>query len=439
MKFNMKKTLLALSTAGLLGVHSVSMAAAFQLWEQDGATVGNYHAGRAAEADDASIGFYNPAGLVRIPNQQLVVGLVPILTDFRFRGTVNVQAPAIATGPQNTYAQGGGFNLVPDLHYAAPISDQWVFGFSVAAPFGLKTNYGRGTFAQFAATETSLKLIDLTPSLGFKINDRWSVGAGFDAEYAQAEFNLIGGVSQPGAVYLQTLSQNQGSSWGFGYHLGALYQVENTRIGLAYQSKVKQNMTGTSKFIGPLAELLSIPNSNNLKTKVTLPATTTLSVFHQLNTTWDLMATVIYTQWSVLKSLTLYNVSGVDVGNVPSSSITATVPENYRNTWNIALGANYHMNEQWMFRTGVGFDESPSNDTDRNLQLPDSDRIAVALGTHYQTTKTLGFDLGWTHIFAMNTHINNVHQVVGAQQTWTNGSIHSSADVFGLQMKWDIV
>jgi long-chain fatty acid transport protein len=91
-----------------------------------------------------------------------------------------------------------------------------------------------------------------------------------------------------------------------------------------------------------------------------------------------------------------------------------------------------------LFRGGVGYDESPSNNTDRNLQLPDSNRIAVAVGTHYQFTKEWGFDLGWTHIFANPTHIRNLSQTVGDQTTITNGAINASADVFGFQAKWDI-
>ncbi len=64
------------------------MAASYQIWTQDAASVGNYHAGRAAIADDASTNFYNPAGLIRIHNQQLVAGGTPTTSDMRFRGTI---------------------------------------------------------------------------------------------------------------------------------------------------------------------------------------------------------------------------------------------------------------------------------------------------------------------------------------------------------------
>ena len=69
-KFYAKRLFLFMSAAGFISFTHQASASAFQLWEQDSATIGNYHAGRSAEAPDASTSYYNPAGLVRIKNQQ---------------------------------------------------------------------------------------------------------------------------------------------------------------------------------------------------------------------------------------------------------------------------------------------------------------------------------------------------------------------------------
>ncbi len=444
-RFTFQRLFLLMSAAGVIGLSSnTAMAAAFQLWEQDGASVGDYHAGRAAEAADASTAYYNPAGMIRIQNQQAVLSLDPILTDFQFRGTVDVQTLGLpdVLGPQSTVAQGGNFNLVPAFHYVAPINNRISFGLSLFSPFGLKTNYGSGTFARYAATLTSLQVIDLSPSIGFSVNNKLSLGAGVDLQHARAEFDLTAGNPFLNSIFgtnVDTPSQNVGTSYGYGFHLGAMYQFnEQTRVGLAYFSKITHHLDGTSKFFGPLANDGSggLQESRNLKSTATLPATTTLSVFHTFNPTWDAMGTVSYTQWSEFSKLVLQNVAGINEG-VSANNLLVVIPENYRNTWNFSVGANYHLNDQWMFKGGVGYDETPSSGRYRNLQLPDSDRIAVAIGTHYQPTKQLGLDLGWTHFFAMNTRINNLSQAFGDQTSITNGSVQASADVFGLQAKWD--
>lgn len=436
-----------LSAAGFAGIPHAALAAAFQLWEQDGASIGNYHAGRAATAEDASTAYYNPAGLVRIKNQQVVFGLVPVVTDIKFRGTVNLvntgtPGVTLQTGNQPAVVQGGTFNLIPDLHYAAPISDRIVFGFSIAAPFGLATDYGTGTIAQYAATRTAFEMVDISPSLGVALTEKLSLGAGFDAEHATGEFDTIAGmVMGDGQIpeNMNTTSKNTGKSWGYGYHLGALYQFsEKTRAGLGYQSQIRQHLKGSSKFGGPLASNNVFQSNNDFNTDMTLPPTTTVSLFHSLNTVWDVMGTLSYTQWNVTGPVILKNVSGMlNADNI--DDLTVVVPQKFRNTWNASVGTNYHVNEEWMLRTGFGFDQTPTRNAYRNLQLPDSDRLALAFGTHYQMTSTLAVDLGWTHIFAMNTRIYNHEQTVGDQQTITNGSVQASADVFGMQVKWDIV
>lgn len=440
--FSTKRLFLLMSAAGIVGFNHTAIASAFQLWEQDGATVGNYHAGVAAEAPDASTAFYNPAGLVRIKNQQFVFGGDPVITDFRFNGSVFVKNTDPGARPfltsNEVVAQGGGFNFVPFGHYAAPINNNLVFGLSAVVPFGLKTDYGSNTDVRYISTLTSVTVYDISPSLGLAFNDRISVGAGLDIEHIKGEFNQY--AAGPVGPELDTYSTNSGSGNAYGYHLGALLQwSDQTRFGLSYHSQVVHHLKGNSQFSGPLANNLDggVQGSNQLETTTTLPPMTSATAFHSFNSGWDIMGTVTYIQWNTFKQLTLKNVAGVING--VSQNMPVIIYQGYHNSWNYSVGANYHINEQWMLKSGLGYDQTPSNDRLRNLQLPDSDRIAAAIGAHIQATKTLAFDLGWTHLFVMNTRINNRNQTVGDEIDISNGSVSAAADVYGIQMKWDIV
>ena len=78
---NRHKPLKTIVSAAVLAVIAANAAYAggFSLYtESSPAAIGNYAAGTAAEAADASIGWYNPAGLILIPEQQLVVGGVGV-------------------------------------------------------------------------------------------------------------------------------------------------------------------------------------------------------------------------------------------------------------------------------------------------------------------------------------------------------------------------
>ena len=62
-------------------------ASGFQLFEGNILGATNFTAGGAAIANNASTGFFNPAGMTRIHNQQLVVTGTGVLGYNKFSGT----------------------------------------------------------------------------------------------------------------------------------------------------------------------------------------------------------------------------------------------------------------------------------------------------------------------------------------------------------------
>ncbi len=443
--FAAKKLLQLMCAAGILGLSTSSFATAFQLWEQDGASIGDYHAGRSAQARDASTAWYNPAGITRIKNQQIVVGDVAILTDIRYKGTVRVNS--IPRMPPNATAQGGSFSQVPNFHYVAPINDIIGFGLSVVAPFGLKTEYGRDSSLRYAAVSTQIRVVDISPSIGLNLAKNFSVGLGLDWQRASAQFTQTAGASLLGPNS-DTASSAKGRSYAYGFHTGLLYQfIPSTRVGLAYNSKVEHVLRGSSKLVGPVANYFNTKStlkefpvvSTNASLALTLPAYTTLSLFHQLNPQWALKGTAVYTQWNVVRQVQILNFASIQ-NMAASNKVTVTIPTSYRNTWNFAVGSEYAATDKFTFRSGVGFDESPIPSKFRNVQIPDNKRYALALGGHYQATKKLGFDLGWTHLFfPSDIAIHPPEQAAGDQKVTTNGVVNGCADIFGAQLTWDIV
>lgn len=445
-RFVKRRLITFLCASGIVGISTQAIASGFQLWEQDGASLGNYHAGYAALANDASIAFYNPAGITRIQNQQVVLGGVAITPDFKFRGNVVlVETPLPVTTFPSVVGQGGTFNFVPDLHYVAPITDKIGFGFSVDVPFGLKTDWGRTSPLRYAATLTSITVIDISPSIGFKVTDKGSLGLGFDVQKVDAEFDSVGVIV--GFQNVDTPSNNKANGTGYGYHLGALYEFSPcTRAGISYHSQVVHHLSGTSKFIGPIATILNNGPivANRATTKITLPPYTALSVYHRVKPQWGLMASAIYTQWSTFKTLSLNNFAGaISVPPpqllAPSAAIQVSIPENYRNSWNVSVGAEYYPTDQIILRGGLGYDQTPVRVAYRNIQLPDNDRYVLAFGGHFQANKCLGFDLSWAHLFVNKVHVNPPPQVMGAQTVTTPGSVTGGADVLGAQVTWNII
>ena len=431
-RFTMRYFTALLYASSLFGAQSI-FASGFQLWEQDGASVGNYHAGYAAEANDASTAFYNPAGITRFKNQQVVMSGMAVFTNIKYKGTVAVNN-VLNNAPQNATAQGGGFALVPNLNYVAPINDKLGFGFSITVPFAAQVNYGRDTFLRYASTLSSVKVIDMSPSLGMKLTDKTSVGFGIDLQRMEVEFDQIAGL---GPTTNDTDSTNRANDTGWGAHFGGLYEfTPDSRVGFSYHSQVVHHLSRKSSLSGPLAGTSNIVS--RATANITLPPYTALSLFQRINPKVAVMGSVIYTQWTNVRDILMKNISAVDAAGLPET-IDVDIPEHFKNTWNVSIGADYSITDQFTLKSGIGYDQTPVQNAYRTVQLPDNDRYVVALGGHYQASKTVGVDLGWSHFFMNKAHIAPPTQVTGSQRTTTSGSVTGQADVYSAQLTWDIL
>ena len=465
------RTIVSTAVLSLLAA-GVAHAGSFSLYtESSPAAIGNYAAGVAAEAADASTGWYNPAGLALLHTQQVVFGGVGVFPSTKLTGTSNFRTvtPLGTVNYPQAFSgiQGGEDAFVPSVHYALPLGENATFGFSVVSPFGLSTNWGDASPVRYQATKSELITSNFSPELGAKITNNFAFGAGLDLQYARVKFNQIIGIPTFLAAVRQnpfaddSLSYNKGKSFGVGFHAGVmgLFNDNHTRIGLNYQSKMRHKFNGYSQLSGPLAtpasELLQFPVSpssiivnNNLSSNaIQLPDVVTLSGYHDLNDQLALLGSVVYTGWSSFDNIQLNNVAAPHVtttfvppvGTVSQVSITSTSPQNYKDAWRAAIGANYKFNTMWMLRVGGGYDQSPTNDTYRDVRLPDADRWALSVGAHYQARPNLGVDVGYTHLFAANDPTVNRTDTLAPGSTYTVNAVGSvSADLVGAQVVWSM-
>jgi len=456
-------------------VSQFTHAGAFSLYtEGSPAAIGNFAAGIAAEAADASIGWYNPAGLVLIKEQQVVFGGVGVFPSSSLSGvsTYSTIIPG-SGGSVSQYTQafsglsGAENAVVPSLHYALPFSESVVFGLSVVSPFGLSTDYGDTSAVRYAGTRSQLETVNVSPEFGWLLNDFVSFGTGLDLQYARVKFNriigspaLMSNVLELPASTIDSQTLNSGDSFAVGFHAGLMLMFNNkhTRLGLNFQSQMNHKFNGYSQLIGRLADptlnVLDDPLSANpdatfrsnhlFSNDIPLPEIITLSGYQDLNTKWALLGSIVYSGWSPFKTISLNNIAvGLpnpdESGFIIQTTTNNTAPQNYKNTWRFAAGANYHVNERWMIRMGGGYDETPTVLSDRDVRLPDTDRWALSIGAHYQWRPNLGFDVGYTYLFADGEAvINNTSKISEASSYNVNARGKGHAQLFGLQAVWKI-
>jgi long-chain fatty acid transport protein len=416
--------------AALLGFSACAFASGFAVPFWSASDLGDAFAGGAAAALDASTAYNNPAGLTYLQRQQLVIAETGITTHTVFNGSAT--SPGLGAGGETAVsgkATSSFSGLIPAAYYAYPITDKLVAGFNMTAPYGLGNSYSDTGVTRYDLTYAKLIAVDIGPSVGYKITDDFSAGFGVDALYMGLKQKLM--VRTQPYTPDDSLGQSELSGWGYGWHGGLLYQINpQTRVGLSYHSGIVDHTTGNSKAYVSSAGVLPAGRSvaNNTQATFHLPPMTTLSVYRNLTPAWTLMGSVDYTQWSVFKNEHILNLA------TPVGPTTVNIPQNYRNTWHYALGTSYQLNSKWLLRTGMDYDQTATNDTDRTMQVPTGDRIGAGIGAHYQASKDIGIDAGYYHAFFKKQRINNVSPT-GNTLTGTSVTV---GDIAALQLNWNI-
>lgn len=424
-----------------------ALAAGFQLQEQNASGLGNAFAGSAATAVDASTVFFNPAGLARLSSPQLVVAGSLIAPSIKFfdRGSTS----AFRTGPPlpvsfqplgSDSGDAGRNAFLPALYLSTPIrSTDWSVGLGIGAPFGLTTQYEDGWAGRYIALRSELVTYQINLTTAYRVDETLSVGLG--VSYLRADAELTNAVNF--GPFGDGVARVRGDDATWGYNAGVLWQPRpGTRIGADYRSGYKLQLAGdvTTAFPGTAAQfsLLSPAQqgafaaaNGNARADLRLPEIATLSLVQQLAPRWEILADVAWTRWSVFQSLQVARDDG---------SILSTTPENWRNTWRIALGVNFDLDSRWRLRGGVAFDQSPVREADRTPRVPDSDRYWLAVGAQYRFTKALAIDAGYAHIFVRNARIDDTPVDAAGNAVATGGKLvgeyRSYIDIVGIQFRY---
>lgn len=405
---------LSLVTLSLMTI-SQAFAGGFELWEETGVGTGDYHAGAAAEGDDGSLEYYNAAQVTDIKHQQISVGGVIIPMSVKFNGTISfLNVPS--TGKSDIT------NFVPNFHYVLPLPHKLFFTFGVTAPFGLETNYNNSDAAgqmKYGATKTQLLTININPSLAYKLTNHISVAVGFDALYGKADY--------ANKVDNTTNFTNDLNGWGFGYNLGAwfkfnLIKSEQTKLGVSYRSGIRVDASGPSKYQG---------RTTTATSKIDLPSTTIISIYQPITPRWAVMASAYYTNWDVFADLVMNNTAFSEGG------YNITVHENYRNTWNFAVGTHVKLTDSLTWKLGGGYDQTPTRNGYRDVRLPDVNRWALSTGLRWHASRALALELGYTHLFTPTAKVDNTSGAVGPIPL-TLGTAKLNANVFAGQLTWTL-
>lgn len=427
-----------------------AFASGFALIEQGVSGLGNAYAGGAAIAQDGSTIFYNPAGMTRIPSQ-LVASTNVIIPNFKFKNEGSTHLLQPVTGVPLLGGNGGDAGvtkMVPNIYLVKKINEQVSCGLGVNSPFGLTTDYDQGWVGRYYAIKSELFTVNVNPSIAYRFNDQFSVGAGLNVSYVKADLSnaidfgtldAIGRLGLPaGALGLTPqmddgLVELKGDDWGIGWNAGMLYEfTKNTRVGLAYRSQISYTLKGDAEFFNVPAGLRPLPIFKNggIEAKLKTPDSLSLSLYHSFNTKWAIMGDVTWTNWSTFKELRIK----FDNPNQPESVVTT----DWEDTFRFSLGATFTPTNEWTFRIGTAYDQAPTpNERLITPRIPDNDRLWLALGVGYRLNESLMFNLGYAHLFFHDARIyKSVSNPEDAVRGGMRGKFSGNVDIVSADLQW---
>ena len=358
-------------------------AGGIYLPEDGGPINGTAQAGSAAVARDAQTAWLNPAGMTRLDGPEVMASLMPFFVELQFNPSSQTTVSGTDGGNQGGWLAAGG------VFVAVPVHERAALGLSVTSPAGLIIDPDDAWVGRSWTTESKLAVINIEPSVGVRLSDQWSLGAGVDVQYITFEQKLVGPL-------LGTPLDIDGTNWGVGFSLSALWEpLETTRVGVRYRSQVDHDLSGDFTLFGGTAPV---------STSFTLPMSVTVSAYHEFSHMVALLADVGWTDWSAFDR---------NVITFTGPGAAVELPRNFQDTWTISLGSHIRPADKWLAMVGAGYTSSAVDDADRTPDLPVVQQVRASLGLEYQLAERWKVGGNYTFLWLGNNELDQTRPLSG--------------------------
>jgi len=293
----------------------------------------------SAQADDPSALHYNPAGMTQLHGVEFMTGL--LLSG----GTTQFTSP---TGVTATGDRDGSVAWPPPayLYLTANLKDlglsalgDLTAGIGLNVPFGSITRWPNDGPFRSATTFNSLPLLDIKPTLAYKLTQDLSIGLGADIYTFSGLFGE-GHVERKsvwpggGGIPAGTQVELSGADTAAGFNASLLYSALRNpdgkpvaNIGIVYRSQATLHLNG--------AFLANGAKVSDATATFVLPQVITGAVaiwpVRNREREWKLEMDVDYVGWKSVRNLDVHLANG------------ATIPQplNWRSTYAVMIGSEY--------------------------------------------------------------------------------------------------
>ena len=375
----------------------------------------------SAHAEDASVTFFNPAGMSFIPAKLSVAA-----GGFGAKSMVTYQNLSTLDSYETN-------NPIGTPIYAAvayKVLDNISVGFNFSTPFGSTIEWPSDWAGREIVQRLELKAFYFQPMVSFKLAPWVSVGGSYI--YAKGSVNWDKAATQLGG----TLNLNDDKASGSGFGIGFYFQPNSKLdVSVAYRSPIDMEAkNGVVSFnISPaLFPALGLDASGKDSFTATLPLVDeyTIGATYKVTPKWLVSADFNYSGWDRYNSLTL-DFANAPIGNQPSDPTVLVSPKNFQSTQTWRVGTQYQINDMIAARAGYYYDQSPYSDENFQAETPSFDSSVITAGLGFKFGKGLGVDVAGGLALPKSREVKNAY-------TSFYGQAKAKAYYFGLGLSYNV-
>lgn len=387
----------------------------------------------AAQADDLSAMYYNPAGLASNEKLTTFVGgtFIPYFASFDGANPIPGQGYSVDM-KQQTF-------VLPQLYIAVPVAKGFNIALGTWVPFGLSTAWENpDSFrGRFLSQRVDLRQFAIGLQAAYQVTDWLSIGAGPELRIGDVKLQRNVGALNPFTNRFVDIAHADIVGEGFQSKLGwaagiQLKPMPALKLGASYHSAVDVDYTGNATFYriptgNPTFDAIlstRIPFDTKVPAAVTVqfPGVAQFGVAYDVCSKVTVEADVDYTTWDVFDQTVLKfdTTNGITVP-------TSTLSHNWKNVWTYRIGFDYKFGGGYV---GAGFlyDKTPQPDEDVSPLLPDSDRVGYSIGGGIKIGESVALELSNLALFFHKRTTSTNHDNY-------NGTYKTFADLIVLNLK----
>ncbi len=351
-------------------------------------TAGSANPTNTLTADSA---WTNPAAMTGVEQDHGLVGVQAIIP-------VNKFDSSIAEGGGGDGGNAGFISAVPSHFLTTHLTEDISVGFSVVGMMGGGLDYGKNFVGRYGAYRAVLAGLAFSPSVGYKINDDFSVGMGVSV--VQTTFDEDIAVRQPGFSDGR-VSINQIDDWGITTFYGLTYQAtEKLMVGVVYRPEWDVDLEGDVSF----ANFVGVtPTADEVEVEWDNPQLLQVGFRYALNDMYTLFMDADWEDWSEFSDNTLSFEGGL-------INPIVKLDRNWKDTYHVGFGVLRKWGDHRV-STGIAYDSSPVNDSDRTIDLPVDEQLKLAAAYGWKGD-SLDFAFGATFMYLGEGEVDQTAQGV---------------------------